>query len=140
MSIRTYSEMCQYDNFKDRFDYLKCNGKVSEATFGFERYLNQEFYRTKEWEKIRDQVIIRDDGCDLGIKGCEIVGPIFIHHINPITKSDILNRTDRLTNLDYLVCTSKQTHDAIHYGNFDSAFKYDITKRTAGDTCLWRKD
>lgn len=138
MKIRTYSELILLPTFKERFLYLKLNGKVAEETFGFDRYLNQQFYKSKEWLEVRDKVIIRDHGCDLGIEDREIFKRIIIHHMNPITKQDIKLRTDMLLNPEYLICTIKNTHDAIHYG--DENLLYELPpERTKHDTCPWRR-
>ncbi len=138
MKIRTYSELIKLPTFKERFRYLKLNGKVAEETFGFDRYLNQQFYKSNEWLELRDYIIIRDCGCDLGIDDREIYKRIIIHHMNPITKYDIINRTDMLLNPEYLICTTKRTHDAIHYG--DENILYDLPiERTKNDTCPWRR-
>ena len=138
-NIRTYSELITLPKFEERYEYLKLNGVLGEETFGFNRYLNQEFYqRDKEWLRIRDYVIIRDQGCDLGIEGREIRGKIIVHHMNPITKDDLLKRTEFLLNPEYLICTLKSTHDAIHYGDENLLMKGPI-ERKANDTCPWRK-
>ena len=138
MKIRTYSELITLTTFEERYEYLKLNGQVGVETFGFDRYLNQMFYRSQEWKSIRNHVIIRDNGCDLGIEGREIHGQIIIHHMNPITKEDILNRTEFLLNPDYLISTIKSTHDAIHYGDNDLLIKDPII-RTENDTCPWKQ-
>ena len=117
MKIRCYSELIEIDNFIDRFKYLKLKGKVGEDTFGFDRYINQALYNSPEFRKIRREVILRDNGCDLGISDREIVGKIYVHHMNPITKTDILERNDYVLNPEYLICVSHETHNAIHYGN-----------------------
>ena len=117
MSIRTYSELITLPTFIERYRYLKLSGRVGEDTFGFDRYLNQVFYQSKEWRSIRDYVITRDNGCDLGMVGHDIYGRILIHHMNPITADDILKRSDFLLNPEYLICTIKNTHDAIHYSD-----------------------
>lgn len=137
MKIRTYSELVTMPTFEERYEYLKLGGRVGEDTFGFDRYLNQIFYRSKEWKSVRDQVILRDNGCDLGIEGREIHGRILIHHMNPISKSDILERSDLLLNPEYLISTIKQTHDAIHYGDKNLLMKEPI-ERSRNDTCPWR--
>lgn len=137
-SIRTYSELILLPTYEERFDYLKLDGLVGKETFGFDRYLNQIFYRSPEWKSIRDHVIIRDNGCDLGIDGREIFGRILIHHMNPISKEDIVNRSDFLLNPEYLICVSKLTHDAIHYGDEDLLVKDPIVRRP-NDTCPWKK-
>lgn len=136
--IRTYSELITFPTFEERYRYLRLGGKVGNETFGFDRYLNQIFYKTKEWLEVRDYVIIRDNGCDLAIEGREIYDKILVHHMNPITKEDILNRSDYLFNPDYLICTTKRTHDAIHYGD-DSLLFTEFVTRTKNDTCPWRQ-
>lgn len=136
MKVKTYKEMSRLETFEERFDYLKLNGSVGSDTFGFDRWLNQKFYRSKEWKRTRDQVIIRDNGCDLGIPGREIQGKIIIHHVNPITVEDICDITEYLMNPDYLVCTSQNTHNAIHYGDVNLLPKDPVTRKP-GDTKLW---
>lgn len=136
MKVKTYKEMSRLETFEERFDYLKLNGSVGSDTFGFDRWLNQKFYRSKEWKRRRDQIIIRDNGCDLGIPGREIQGKIIIHHINPITVEDICDITEYLMNPDYLVCTSQNTHNAIHYGDANLLPKDPVTRKP-GDTKLW---
>lgn len=139
MIIRTYSELITLPTFEERFRYLKLNGRVGEDTFGFDRYLNQEFYqRSQEWKRVRDFVILRDNGCDLAIDDREIMGKILVHHMNPITKEDILQRSEFLLNPEYLICTMKSTHDAIHYGD-ESLLIKDHVERRPNDTCLWRR-
>lgn len=138
MKIRTYEELSKLKTFEERYEYLKLDGVVGEETFGFDRYLNQQFYKyDPDWKKVRDEVIFRDNGCDLGIEGREINGPIMVHHMNPITKDDILNRSEYLLNPNYLITTIKSTHDAIHYGSSDLLMK-DPVVRSKNDTCLWR--
>lgn len=138
-NIKTYSELITFETFEERYEYLRLDGVVGEETFGFDRYLNQEFYqRSQEWKRIRDFVIIRDQGCDLGIDGREIRGKIIVHHMNPITKDDLLNRTPFLLDPEYLICTLKSTHDAIHYGDENLLMKGPI-ERKPNDTCPWRK-
>lgn len=136
MSIKTYSELSTISSFEDRIKYLKLDGKVGEDTFGFDRYLNQNFYRTSEWKKIRDYVIVRDSGCDLGIPDHEIVGKVFVHHMNPICKDDILDHNDELLDPEYLICVSKRTHDMIHYGGQNEIQTCSIDRKQ-GDTKLW---
>ena len=136
--IRTYSELITLPTFEERYRYLRLDGQVGVETFGFDRYLNQIFYRTdKEWLSIRDEVIIRDNGCDLGIPGRDIHSRIIVHHMNPITKEDILRRTKYLLDPEYLICTIKRTHDAIHYGD-ESILMLGPIERTKNDTCPWR--
>lgn len=137
MSIRTYSELIKIPTFKDRFEYLRLDGKVGEETFGFDRYLNQIFYKSQEWKAVRDFVIIRDQGCDLAMEGHEIFGRILVHHMNPIRIEDIVNRSKYLLDPEYLICTIKNTHDAIHYGDGSLLITGPI-ERTKNDTCPWR--
>lgn len=137
--IKTYSELITLPTFEERYEYLRIGGRVGEETFGFDRYLNQIFYKSKEWLSIRDQVIARDNGCDLGIPDREIHRRILIHHMNPITVEDILNRSDFLLNPEYLICTVKNTHDAIHYGD-ENLLNKDPIERTKNDTCPWRRN
>lgn len=138
MSIRTYSELMTLPTYEERYRYLRLGGRVGEETFGFDRYLNQEFYKSDEWLKVRDEVIIRDNGCDLGIPDREIRGRILVHHMNPITIDDIKNRSEFLLNPEYLITTVKNTHDAIHYG--DESLLITVSKeRSKNDTCPWRK-
>lgn len=137
MTIRTYSELITLPTFEERFRYLQLDGRVGEETFGFDRYLNQAFYKSEEWLRVRDQVIIRDNGCDLGIEGREIYGRILIHHMNPITIDDIAKRSKYLLDPEYLITTVKNTHDAIHYGDESLLIKLPI-ERTRNDTCPWK--
>lgn len=138
MKTKSYEELSKIDDFEKRYEYLKLNGKVSEETFGHARYLNQDFYkRDPDWLQVRDEVIIRDDGCDLGIKGRTITGCIFVHHINPITKEQIIAKDRSLYDPNNLICCSKRTHDAIHYSSSDLLIKDPIT-RTKNDTCPWK--
>ena len=138
MIIRTYSELITFPTFEERYRYLKLSGRVGEDTFGFDRYLNQVFYKDPEWLRIRDEVIIRDGGCDLGMPDREIHTRILVHHMNPITKDDILKRSDFLLNPEYLICTLKSTHDAIHYGD-ESGLLIAPPERTINDTCPWKR-
>ena len=138
MTIKTYSELITFPTFKERYEYLRLKGRVGEETFGFDRYLNQVFYKSKEWRSIRDYVIARDNGCNLGMEGYEIYGQILIHHMNPITKEDILQRRDVLLNPEYLITTVKNTHDAIHYGDVNLLVTAPIERRK-NDTCPLRK-
>lgn len=135
--IRSYSELCTLNTFEDRYKYLQLSGAVGKDTFGFDRYLNQIFYRSQEWKSVRDKVIIRDDGCDLGVKGYEIHGRIYIHHMNPIMLKDIEQRTDLLLNPEYLISTTHSTHNAIHYGD-ESLLPLIPKERSANDTCPWK--
>lgn len=137
-TIRTYSELIRLPTFEERFRYLKLDGLVGKDTFGFDRYLNQEFYRSKEWKEVRDFVIVRDNGCDLGMDGYEIVGRIYIHHMNPITVNDIVHSSDFLLNPDYLVCVSHNTHNAVHYGDENLLVTAPVERRK-NDTCPWKR-
>lgn len=139
MMIRTYSELIKLKTFKDRFEYLKLDGIVGEETFGFDRYMNQIFYKSREWTSVRRSVIIRDNGCDLGVEGYEIHGKILIHHMNPINLSDIVHKTDELLNPDYLITTVLSTHNAIHYGDASLLPVLPIERR-ANDTCPWKRN
>ena len=137
-TIRSYSELIRLPTFEERFRYLKLDGLVGKDTFGFDRYLNQEFYRSKEWKEVRDFVIVRDNGCDLGMDGYEIVGRIYIHHMNPITVNDIVHSSDFLLNPDYLICVSHNTHNAVHYGDEDLLVTAPVERRK-NDTCPWKR-
>lgn len=137
-SIKTYSELITIPTFEERYEYLRLQGRVGEETFGFDRWLNQVFYRTREWKTVRDKVIVRDCGCDLAMFDREIQGRILVHHMNPILTRDIVNRTEFLLNPEYLICTSKNTHDAIHYGDSELLITMPI-ERTRNDTCPWRR-
>lgn len=138
MSIKTYSELSRLKTFEERYQYLRLNGSVGRETFGFDRYLNQVFYRSKKWKSIRNRVIIRDNGCDLGIEGREINGRILIHHMNPISLDDIVNESDLLLDPEYLICTVHSTHNAIHYGD-ENLLILDPIVRSKNDTCPWKK-
>lgn len=138
MNIKTYSELITLPTFEERFRYLKMQGMVGEETFGYDRYLNQLFYTSPEWRRVRRDVIIRDNGCDLGIWDREIQGLITVHHINPITIDDIRNRSEFLLNPDYLICVSDLTHKAIHYGDERLLITTPIERRP-NDTCPWRR-
>ena len=137
MSIKTYSELIALPTFEERYEYLRLNGRVGEDTFGFDRYLNQNFYRSAEWRRIRDRVRVRDNGCDLAIDDRSIYGKILIHHMNPITDKDLFNLSDILLDPEYLICVSHNTHNAIHYGDGERLVKDPIV-RTKNDTCPWK--
>lgn len=137
-SIKTYSELIKFKTFEERFRYLKLNSKVGETTFGFDRYINQMFYNSGEWKRIRRNVIIRDNGCDLGVEGFDIDSNILIHHMNPISADDILQRSIYLLNPEYLISTKKSTHDAIHYGDDSILDSLKVIERKPNDTCPWR--
>lgn len=138
-NIRTYSELSKLKTFRERYEYLKLDGTVGEETFGFDRYINQMFYKSEEWKRIRNYVITRDNGCDLGIQDRKIVDSmILVHHMNPITKEDIINKNEILLDPEYLITTIKPTHDAIHYGN-ESLLAEDLIVRSKNDTCPWKR-
>lgn len=136
--MKTYSELITIPTFEQRFEYLKLEGQIGIDTFGFERYLNQIFYKSLEWRSARNQVIIRDNSCDLGLEGYEIFGPVIIHHMNPISKEQILDRDPIIFDPEYLITTRLGTHNAIHYGNIDQAIQYVPVERKPNDTCPWR--
>lgn len=138
-NIRTYSELSKLKTFRERYEYLKLDGTVGEETFGFDRYINQMFYKSEEWKRIRNYVITRDNGCDLGISDRKIVDSvILVHHMNPITKEDIINKNEILLDPEYLITTIKPTHDAIHYGD-ESLLAEDLVIRSKNDTCPWKR-
>ena len=136
MNKRRYSELKGLQTFQERFEYLKLKGAVGEDTFGFDRYLNQMFYNNPNWQRVRDIVIIRDNGCDLGVPEHEIFGKIYIHHMNPITQTDILERNPDIMDPEFLICVSHRTHNAIHYG--DEIPMLEPIVRTPNDTCPWK--
>lgn len=134
--IRTYTELSRLHSFEERYAYLKLNGSVGVATFGFDRYINQRFYRSQEWKSIRQHVAIRDNGCDLGVVGYEIFGSALIHHINPIDVNDVVSGVEGVLDPEYLITTTQKTHNAIHYGD-QSKVKVPFRERAQGDTKLW---
>ena len=135
--IKSYLEMSKFLTFEERLDYLMLDGKVGEDTFGFDRYLNQALYKSKEWKRLREKIIMRDNGCDLGVEGYEINDRILIHHINPISQEDILQRASCVFDPNNLISVTKRTHDAIHYSS-----ALIITNkpkiRISNDTCPWK--
>lgn len=137
MRLRTYKELIRIPDYYERFQYLQLRGEVGEETFGWERYLNQALYRTRRWKRVRDEVIIRDEGCDLAHSDYEIHDRIIIHHMNPITPEDLENEKALVFDPEFLVCVAPMTHNAIHYGDIDLLPKLPIERR-AGDTCLWK--
>lgn len=140
MSIKTYTELITLPTFKERFNYLKIGHKIGEDTFGFNRFLNQDLYNSYFWRNvIRPKIITRDMGFDLGLKDYPINGKIIIHHMNPLTIEDIDKNTDLLFNPEYLICTSVDTHQAIHYGDDSILRGFEVVTRSKNDTCLWRK-
>lgn len=136
--IRTYEDLIAFSTFEERYEYLQLDGSVGAETFGFDRYLNQAFYRSAEWKAIRDYVLVRDLGCDLACDGFEIRGKILIHHMNPITEQDILKRCPNLLDPNNLICVSHLTHNAIHFGERNLLPKMPI-ERSPNDTCPWRR-
>lgn len=134
--IRTYTELKRLKLFQARYDYLRLGGLVGDATFGYDRWINQVLYTSKRWRSIRDKIIIRDGGCDLGIEGREIHDTIFIHHMNPITVEDIIEERPHVFDPEYLICTSLSTHNAIHFGDESLLLQLPI-ERKPGDTTLW---
>lgn len=137
MKIRTYSELLKLPTWNERFKYLKLEAQIGNETFGQNRFLNQDFYRSPEWRRLRDYIILRDNGCDLGVEGMEIHGPIYIHHMNPITDSDIIHQSDYLIDPEYLISVSFQTHNGIHYGSIDLV-EDTYVERKPNDICPWR--
>lgn len=139
MKIRTYTELSELKTFEERFRYLQLNGVVAEDIFGFDRIVNQRFYRSAEWKAIRDRVIIRDNGCDLGVDGREIFGKAVIHHMNPARLKDFTELSDILLNPEYLITTTHRTHNAIHYGDEGLLLREPIERRM-NDTCPWKRE
>jgi hypothetical protein len=134
--IRRYSELRRFETFEERFEYLRLEGGVGRATFGFDRHINQQFYMSPFWEEIRNEVMIRDQGCDLGVPGYEIHYRPLVHHMNPMSVDDILHREDWILDPEFLILTTHNTHNEIHYGVRTSHPKI-VTQRTRGDTKLW---
>ena len=135
---RCYTELIQIPTFEERYEYLRIGGSVGEDTFGFDRYLNQKFYQSPEWKRVRRDVIIRDEGRDLAMEGYELCGNIFVHHMNPITPKDLFDAADWIINPEFLVCTSKITHKAIHYGDKSLLPQLPVV-RTPNDMCPWKQ-
>lgn len=134
--IRTYSELRRISDFKERFEYLALRGVVGDRTFGFDRYMNQKFYTSRQWRQVRDQVIVRDEGCDLGMTGFDIHSRLYIHHLNPMTADDLKNGEESVLDPEYLVATTHRTHNAIHYGDANLLAK-PFVERRPGDTRMW---
>lgn len=134
--LRNYCELHSLSNFEQRYQYLVLRGVVGQATFGYDRYLNQNFYRSREWKSVRDEVIVRDNGCDLGIEGFEIHDRIYIHHMNPMTVESVIDGDPSLLDPEYLICVTHQTHNAIHYGD-ERRLPRQWVERKSGDTRLW---
>lgn len=137
---KTYSELSYISSYVDRYRYLKLGGKAGDITFGNERYLNQILYKSPEWKSFRQRIIIRDNGCDMGVDGYAISGPIIIHHIEPISIEDVVNRDSKIFDEDNVICVSKRTHNAIHYGDESLLLIDEIIERRPNDTCPWRRD
>lgn len=134
--IRTYSELSRLHTFNERYQYLRLVGIVGESTFGFDRWINQEFYRSRQWKSVRDAVIVRDNGCDLGIPGFEIHRGLLVHHMNPVSLDDIMHGEEWILDPNFLITTSHRTHNAIHYGD-ESLLPREPITRKSGDTKLW---
>ena len=134
--VRTYSELRRFDTFEERYEYLRLGNGVGESTFGFDRYINQAFYRSSLWKQVRNQVIVRDNGYDLGIPDRPINGSLLVHHINPMSVDDLIHHEEWVLNPEYLITTTHDTHNAIHYGD-QSLLKKPFTPRQMGDTKLW---
>lgn len=135
--IKTYSELITLPTFEERFKYLQLDGVVGKSTFGFDRYLNQQFYTSKDWKRVRKEIILRDNGLDLGVEDHEIAGKIYIHHMNPLMVRDLVDKTIYLLDPEFLICVSHNTHNAIHYGD-DSLLPQPIIERRPNDTCPWK--
>ena len=138
MTIKTYSELIALQTYEERFDYLQLNGVVGKETFGYDRYLHQILYRTAEWKRFRRDMILRDNGCDLGCEGYEIFGNILVHHINPITVEDVVNRNPCIFDPNNVICTSLNTHNAIHYGDETNLITEPVVRKP-NDTCPWKR-
>lgn len=136
MTTKRYAELRRFETFEERFEYLRLHGDVGRSTFGFDRWINQQFYRSREWKQARDFVIVRDNGCDLGVPDYEIHGELLIHHINPIVADDILHGEEWIFNPEYLITTTHNTHNAIHYSDA-SLLPRIVVARQPGDTKLW---
>lgn len=134
--VKSYSELRLINTFEERFDYLSLRGQVGKETFGFDRWMNQEFYRSVEWRNLRKHVIARDEGCDLGVFGYEIYDRIYIHHMNPMTKQDLLENPEVILDTEFLICVTHLTHNAIHYGD-RNLLRKPLVERRPGDTRLW---
>lgn len=138
MTIRSYTELRRLHTFEERYDYLALRGRVGDSTFGHDRYINQEFYRSVQWKQTRDLVIVRDNGCDLGIDGYEIYDKILIHHMNPMEARDIIHANEEILDPEYLIAVTHRTHQAIHYGD-RNLLRQPLVERRPGDTALWHR-
>lgn len=136
MMTKTYSELRRFDTFEDRFEYLKLGGSVGHSTFGFDRHVNQTFYTSYDWRQIRQHVILRDNGCDLGVPGYEINGALLVHHLNPMEVEDVIHGEEWILDPEFLITTTHNTHNAIHYGDA-TLLHTAYVERRAGDTRLW---
>lgn len=136
--IKTYTELLKFLTYEDRLTYLQLDGVVGKTTFGFDRYLNQDFYRSREWKQLREQIFVRDLGCDLAIEDRPIMGRYLVHHMNPLTSDDIIQSSDLLLNPEYLITVDLDTHNCIHYGGFQKE-PSPFVERTPYDMCPWRK-
>ena len=134
--IRSYSELVQLETFEERYEYLALRGQVGHETFGFDRWINQQFYTSTQWRNLRRDIIVRDEGCDLGVAGYDIHTRLIVHHMNPLTQGDIVHGTDHALNPEFLICTTHDTHNAIHYGD-KSLLAKPYEPRRPGDTKLW---
>lgn len=137
-TIKTYSELIKLPTFKERFQYLKLDGVVGESTFGYDRWINQNFYQSTEWKRLRNYIINRDNACDLGVPGREIPKYVIIHHMNPITKEDLISKNMFCMDPEYLICVTDKTHRAIHYGDESLLYTAPV-ERVPNDTCLWKR-
>ena len=138
LQLKSYRDIHSLATFEERFKYLQLHGTIGIDTFGFDRFLNQKFYRSSEWKRIRNQVILRDNGCDFGIFDRPIAGRIIIHHMNPITSKDLISLDDYILDPNYLICVSHDTHNALHYGDELYLKRNEILPRTKDDTCPWK--
>lgn len=138
MNLRRYSELKRLRTFEERYEYLRIGGLIGESTFGFERYLNQQLYTSQRWRQLRNEIIIRDNGCDLGIEGRDIYDKIIIHHMNPLTRDQMQEPDESMFDPEYLICVSLNTHNAIHYGDA-SLLRKDYIPRRPNDTCPWKR-
>lgn len=137
MRTRTYRELSRIESFEERYDYLRLDGVVGQETFGYDRYLNQRFYTSREWRQTRQKIIARDLGCDLGVEGYEIFDKIIIHHMNPMTVEQVMHGDSSIFDPEFLICVSNNTHQAIHYGDRSLLRLNQIVERRPGDTKLW---
>ncbi len=135
--MRRYSELKRLKTFKERYEYLRIGGLIGESTFGFERYLNQALYTSQRWRLLRNEIIVRDNGCDLGVEGYDILDKIIVHHMNPLVRDQLIEPDDSIFDPEFLICVSQRTHNAIHYGD-DSLLPITMAERRPNDTCPWK--